>query len=165
METKKIVLSIITVLVFVILCSQIKVEKNKVGEEIDYDKTWEETAEKFPILNAIPKFTDKVDYWRAQTLTPVNGYGGVNISFKEVDNPKKKADEIEKLFLNAGFTFVEESSNEGKNEPYQAVKYKREYKYTPEGVPVRLDVQIKYFDYTYPLSHNVTVLIFVRNPK
>ncbi len=164
MEAKKLVLSVITVIIFVILCTQIKVHKNVVGEEIDYDKTWEQTAEKFPILNTCPKFASKIDYWRTQTLPAVAGYTGVNVSFKEVKNSKEMAEDIKSQFIAAGFELREEYDNADKVKPYQTVKHQIELRKEDAAPGLKLDIRIEYFDLKYPLSHNVTVLIFARNP-
>ena len=159
MQGKKFFFGLVAVAVLVILLSQIKATKSVVGEDIDYNRSWEETSEKFPILDYVPRFTDTVDYWKNGKVESY-GFLPVHIGLREVEDASGKMKEIVRLLEADGFTVTgEEDVGKGYERDVLDTKSISLRKSLSAGELGGIAITIEYFEYKYKYSHNIYIRI------
>lgn len=145
-------------------CSFITVEKIEMGVDAGENKDWDDLEDRFDILYYVPELADEVDYYCLKKGSS-SSYEGVEIGFKEVDKPKKLANEIMEKLEDEGYEYVGDDciTNWAKTPEGQIEKDNYHcYNYSlsvDEDDYSRVAIFIEYFDNLYPNSHNVFLRI------
>ncbi len=161
MLKKSLMMFLIIVLMFSLSgCIKIKVKDAEIGEDAGVDEDWDDLEERFDILKYVPELADEVDYYCVNEGNTTDEEG-VDIGFKEVRKPKKKADEMMKILERAGFEYVGDRcyTNWGRtpegqieDDDYHCFNYSLDVN---EDDYSRVAVFIEYFDDKYPNNHNL----------
>lgn len=142
-------------------CISIEVKDIEMGKDTGVDLDWDDLNDRFEILDYVPELNDEADYYCVITGKKVDG---VDIGFKEIEDPEDFVDEIVELLEDEGYEYVGDDCATNWRRCSEEEREKNNYNCLNYSLSVdedysRVNVYIEYFDLLYPSSHNVFLKI------